>query len=129
MVSFTSLQAATIILGHATLTKVLISFSLRTPQFLQINNKAVEENPFYQEFLKAQKNESEYAALLTGVLLYLASTGNDATQAATVAVIGQVGYVWVRTAVGYPKLLTITFALVRYGALALCVVELYKAAF
>jgi hypothetical protein len=130
MVSFfTSLQGATLILGHATLTKVLISFSLRTPQFLKVDTKTIENNPYYKEFLKAQKNESEYAALLTAVLLYLASIRNDATEAATLAVIGQIGYVWVRTAVGYPKLPSITFALLRYGALMLCTAELYKVAF
>jgi hypothetical protein len=135
--SFTFLQGATLIAAHATFTKIFLSFTLRTYQYLEWEDKRVnqvESNFSIQQFQKAQTNESEYAALLTAILLYLstspANTSDEpASLATTLVVVGQIGYVWVRTFLGYPSLPTITLALVRYGGLALLVSELWKAAF
>jgi hypothetical protein len=130
--SFTSLQGATIIAAHAAFTKALLSFTLRTYQYFEWDAKrrsSIESNKHIQQFQKAQINESEYAALLVSIFLYLSVTGNDASQAATASVVGQIGYVWMRALVGYPALPTISLAVVRYGGLALAVSELVKAAF
>lgn len=132
---FNPLQAATLTVAHATLTRVLVSFTLRTYQYLEWNSKRrqnVESITHLQEFQKAQVNESEYAALIAAPLFYLALIGNNSESvkmAATLAVTGQVGYVWMRTAIGYPKLPTIAFAIVRYAGLGLIAAELWNVAF
>ena len=137
MSSITTLQGASILAAHATFTKMLISFTYRTYQFLEWDDKRKERvasNFHLQEFQKAQVNESEYTALFVAILLFLSAATTDteiASNAATrtLAVAGQLGYVWTRTAIGYPKILTITFAVVRYGGLFLAAVELWKLAF
>lgn len=132
MLSFSSFQAATLIVAHAVFTKALISFTLRTYQYLEWDVKrreSVESSSHLQEFQKAQTNESEYTALATATLLYLSLTGKDAVAASTLVVVGQIGYVWMRTAIGYPKLPTIAFAVVRYAGFALVVQELWSTAF
>jgi len=128
------LQGAALIAAHATFTKMLVSFTLRTYQYLEWDEKRLKEmesKKYMQEFEKAQKNESEYAALLVSLMLYLSSVGptDVASTGATIAVASQIGYVWMRTVVGYPALPTITLAVVRYGGLALLVNELWKVAF
>jgi hypothetical protein len=130
--SFTSLQGASIIVAHATFTKMLLSFTYRTYQLLEWDEKRkaqVGSNFHLQEFQKAQTNESEYAALLTVLFLFLGMKGIDASNAATLAIVGQVGYVWTRTAIGYPKIPTVTFAVIRYGGLALAASSLWELAF
>jgi hypothetical protein len=130
--SINALQGAAIIAGHATFTKMLLSFTYRTYQFLEWDEKRREQvaaNLTIQEFQKAQINESEYAALLIAPLLYLSSIGRDSSMAATAAVAGQIGYVWIRTMFGYPTIPAITAAVVRYGGLVLLVAELWSVAF
>lgn len=130
--SLNALQGATLIATHASCTKIFLSFTLRTYQYLETDasrREKVESNKYLQQFHKAQLNESEYAALLVAPLLYLAVIGADASQASTIATVGQIGYVWARTFLGYPTLPTITFALVRYGGLALIVAALWNQAF
>lgn len=130
--SFTFLQGATLVAAHATFTKVLISFTLRTYQYLETDStreSKVQSNFYIQQFQKAQNNESEYAGLLTALLLYLSLQSEEPSTAATLAVVGQIGYVWARTLFGYPKLPAISFAIVRYGGLALLVSELWQIAF
>jgi hypothetical protein len=131
--SMNALQGAAIVAAHATFTKMLISFTLRVYQYLEPDKKRkaeLEASPTLQEFQKAQMNESEYAALLTVILLFLSGVnGAEPSNAATLAVVGQVGYVWSRTVIGYPKLPTITFAVIRYGGLFLATAELVKLAF
>jgi hypothetical protein len=130
--SITALQGAAIVAAHATFTKMLLSFTFRTYQFLEpdkTRRARMESNATIKEFEKAQLNESEYAALFTSILLFLSSKGVEASDAATLAVAGQVGYVWTRTVIGYPKFPTITFAIIRYGGLFLASAELWKLAF
>ena len=55
--------------------------------------------------------------------------GHDASFAATLALYGQIGYVWTRTAIGYPQITTIAFALLRYAGVGLIVAELWDIAF
>jgi uncharacterized Tic20 family protein len=134
MMHFSTLQGASILAAHATLTKMLLSFTYRTYQFLEWDAKRrqeVADNFNLQEFQKAQINESEYAALLVSILVFLSlSADNDtSSMGATLAVIGQVGYVWMRTLVGYPKIPTITFAVIRYGGLFLLVSKLWNLGF
>jgi uncharacterized MAPEG superfamily protein len=130
--SINALQGAAIIAGHATFTKMLLSFTYRTYQFLEWDEKRREQvaaNLTIQEFQKAQNNETEYAALLVAILLYLSLVGRASSMAATTAVVGQIGYVWIRTVFGYPTVPAITAAVVRYGGLVLLVAELWSAAF
>jgi hypothetical protein len=130
--SINALQGAAIIAGHATFTKMLLSFTYRTYRFLEWDEKRREQvaaNLTIQEFQKAQINESEYAALLIAPLLYLSSIGRDSLMAATAAVAGQIGYVWIRTMFGYPTIPAITAAVVRYGGLVLLAAELWSVAF
>ncbi|CAB9517722.1 expressed unknown protein [Seminavis robusta] len=136
MMSLSALQGATIVFGHAVFTRVLLSFTLRTYQYLEWDTKRksqIETNAIVKEYQKAISNEGEYAALIVAPLLFLAATtsgGDDGlSQAATVTAWSQVAYVWVRTAIGYPKVPTIVVAVTRYAGLALIAAEMYKAAF
>mgnify|MGYP005854236803 CR=1 FL=1 len=82
------------------------------------------------EFHKAQANEVEYTALLTSLLLFFSTRDDvDTDMAPTLAVVGQIGYVWLRTIFGYPGIPAISMALVRYGGLALLSSNLYLLAF
>jgi hypothetical protein len=131
--SINALQGAAILAAHATFTKMLLSFTFRVYQYLEPDKKRkaeMESSPTLKEFQKAQLNESEYAALLMVLLIFLSSVnGDEASNAATLSVVGQVGYVWSRTVIGFPKLPTITFAVIRYGGLFLATAELLKLAF
>lgn len=134
MSQLNALQGATVVFGHAVFTRVLLSFTLRTYQFLDLDTKKRQSQieAYFTEYQKAIANEAEYAALIVAPLVYLATTQNPndtITQAATVTAWSQIAYVWVRTAVGYPKLLTIGVAIMRYAGLAMIVAELYKVAF
>lgn len=130
--SLNSLQGATLIIAHSLFTKALLSFTLRTYQFLEWDEKRrqrVESNFNVVQLQKAEHNASEYDALIAAPLLFLALQNVDATMGATMSVFGQIGYVWTRTASGYPKIPAITMAVVRYGGLALIVSELWMLAF
>ena len=130
--SFSALQGATLISAHCGLTKLIISFTYRTYNFLGTDKEQIEkfnENFHVKEFQKATANESEFAAFLAAPLFYLALAGVEASQGATLAVLGQVSYVWTRTALGYPCVPTIATAVLRYAGMALTFVELWKVAF
>eukprot|EP00977_Amphora_coffeiformis_P011338 scaffold2726_cov167-Amphora_coffeaeformis.AAC.16 len=131
--SFTALQGATLLTGHALFTKLLLSLTLRVYQFLQPNPKhreSIEKSAYVQQFQKAQANESEYAALLVALLLYFSSHNMvDVSLASTLAVVGQIGYVWTRTFLGYPAIPSITMAVIRYSGLLLLTVALCPLAF
>lgn len=130
--SFNAIQGAALIASHAVATKVLLSFTLRTYQFLEWDAKRrekVETMPVLQRFQAAQNNESEYAALLVALLLFSHIRGEDVTLASTLAVSGQIGYVWMRTLFGYPQVPAIAMAVTRYGGLLLLCLPLLQLAF
>ena len=132
--SFNAIQGASIIATHAVATKVLLSFTVRVYQFLQPDPKrreSIESMPVVQRFQKAQMNESEYAGLLVALLFFYHFQGQDemTTLGSTLAVTGQVGYVWARTFLGYPQIPAIAMALTRYGGLALLCWPLLQLAF
>mmetsp|Transcript_9938 Transcript_9938/g.22203 ORF Transcript_9938/g.22203 Transcript_9938/m.22203 type:complete len:130 (-) Transcript_9938:320-709(-) len=121
---------------HSTLTRVFVSFGLRTAQFLfKGNEKALEpfeNNSYIKELQKAQINESEYAGLIVAMLLFFATketTDETVALGTSLAVTGQIGYVWARTALGYPAIPAISMALIRYGGLGLLSYSLYQMAF
>ena len=126
--------AATIIVGHALLTKLMMTATFRLKLTMKSTPKAectkILKSQFYQRVWSAQLNEAEYAPLLTAVLLYLNSEGVAAPLASTLAVGGQVIYFWLRAFVGHyheggmdpPPYAP--FAVVRYVALGLLVQEL-----
>jgi uncharacterized MAPEG superfamily protein len=97
--------AATIIVGHALLTKLMMTAMFRLKLTMKSTPKAectkILKSQFYQRVWSAQLNEAEYAPLLTAVLLYLNSEGVAAPLASTLAVGGQVIYFWLRAFVGH----------------------------
>ena len=127
--ALSTLQGASLIAGHATLTKILVSCTLRTYQFLETDadrKEHIESSHFVKEFQKAQLNESEYAALLTTLCLYLSTRGDvDAGLGVTLAVVGQIGYVWSRSLFGYPSYPVATCAMIRFAGLAWLVSGLF----
>lgn len=132
--AFSAIQGASLIAMHAVATKVLLSFTLRTYQFLESDPKrreAIEKNFQVQQFQAAQKNESEYVGLLVALLLFYHLRGDDTDMslASTLAVVGQIGYVWTRTLFGYPQIPNILMAVTRYGALVLLCLPLHQLAF
>lgn len=133
--SLTYLQAAAIIAGHATFTKALISFTIRSYSLFEKDEERVSRrmsNVYVQEFLKAQLNESEYSALFVSIFLYLHSVnGSDGVGniAATMAVLGQIGYIWIRIFAGYPSIPLMACVGTRYFGLITAVYELWKLAF
>lgn len=137
MLSLTALQGAALIAGHALFTKLLISFTLRVYQFVQPDPKlrqGIENSPYMERFQKAQANESEYAALLVSLLLFVSSRDDEAkasvmTSAIPAAVVGQMGYVWTRTLWGYPAIPSIAMAVMRYTGLLGLTLSLYQVAF
>ena len=121
-------KAAVIILAHTTLCKVLTTLSYR----LKLTDgstpgeevKKVKATLAYQRWTSAQLNESEYAPLFFGALLFLHSQNISAPLTAFGCVFGQIGYFWPRALVGHPHEGGPVFpapyvpsALVRYAAL------------
>ena len=133
--SLTALQGASIIASHALFTKLALSLTLRVYQFLEPDPKrreSIENSHFVQQYQKAQKNESEYAGLLVSLLLFLSANSTEdpvVAMATKLSVVGQIGYVWSRAFLGYPKIPSITMAVVRYGGLALLCWSLHQLAF
>mmetsp|Transcript_96554 Transcript_96554/g.278715 ORF Transcript_96554/g.278715 Transcript_96554/m.278715 type:complete len:140 (-) Transcript_96554:137-556(-) len=130
--SFTALQGATLISAHCGLTKVIVSMTYRVYNYIENDEKKLEKfngNFHLQEFRKAIENESEFCAFLAAPLFYLSFAGVDASLGATLAAAGQIGYVWMRTAIGYPKIPTIACALLRYGGMLITFTQLWKLAF
>ena len=130
--SLTAIQGASLIAAHSLLTKLTISLTLRVYQFLEPDPKrrqSVESSSYVQQVQKAQTNESQYDALLVGLLLFFSSRDADVSLASTLAVIGQIGYVWTRTFLGYPAIPSITMAVIRYSGLLLLSWSLYQIAF
>jgi len=130
--SFTALQGATLITAHCGMTKMMVSLTYRVYNYIGTDKEAIakfNENFHVKEYRKAIENESEFAAFLAAPLFFLASAGVEASMGATLAVIGQLGYVWTRTALGYPCVPTIATALVRYGGMLLTIYEVWKLAF
>lgn len=131
---FNAIQGASLIATHGVATKLLLSLTLRVYQFLEPDPKrrqTIENNPHVQQFQAAQRNESEYLGVLVALLLFYSSTTTsvDVSLASTLAVVGQIGYVWTRTLFGYPKVPAIVMAVTRYSALVLLCLPLYQSAF
>ena len=133
MIYFNAIQGASLIATHGVATKLLLSLTLRVYQFLEPDPKrrqTIENNPHVQRFQAAQRNESEYLGILVALLLfYSTSSSVDVSLASTLAVVGQIGYVWTRTLFGYPKIPAIVMAVTRYSALVLLCLPLYQSAF
>ena len=151
--SFSSLQSATLIAGHALATNVVLSFGLPLYQKLQtmgtksedaaddfvvssyqdlkdtmakMSSKAKTDGTlsFLDEFTIAQDDEVKYAGLLIPLLLYFSTYSEDISLAATLAVVGQLGDVWTRTFFGKYSIITLSMAALRIGSLGLLVTSL-----
>lgn len=133
--SLSALQGASLILIHDTGVKLLITAGLRIVQWLHPDKELVarwESSSYIQQAAKAQLNEAEYSALLIAPLLFLASssnTKNEGNLGATLAVLGQVGYFWMRVLTGYPTIPTAGSAAIRYMGLGLICAEIWSVAF
>ena len=105
MIWITTSLAAPLLLGHALLTKALMTVRYRLKLTTGSTPKAeidkTVSSQSYQRMAAAQLNEAEYAPILMGVCLYLASKGVAAPYASTLAVFGQVWYFWLRSFVGH----------------------------
>uniref|UniRef100_A0A7S2TVB0 Uncharacterized protein n=1 Tax=Lotharella oceanica TaxID=641309 RepID=A0A7S2TVB0_9EUKA len=97
--------AGALVLGHTTLTKVLMTVMWRGPgskaaQMGADNWMAVEDKlneiPLYQIMTKAQLNEAEYAGPLCAALFFCSAKGIDVPIAASLAVFSQMAYYWPR---------------------------------
>ena len=99
-------NAAVIVLAHTTLCKVLTTLIYRakitdgsTPAK---EVEKVKNSLAYQRWCSAQLNESEYAPLFLGALLFLHSQNVSAPLTAFGCVFGQIGYFWCRALIGHP---------------------------
>jgi hypothetical protein len=129
---FTAIQGACLIAVHELGIKFLTTVALRLYNWQGTDRKKVAEfmnSDIVKEAEKAQLNSAEYSALLIAPLLFLALKDNSAEWAATLSVVGQVGYYWARLAHGYPSFQPATFATVRYAGLTLICIELWTQAF
>jgi hypothetical protein len=128
--SLSCIQAANLLLSHAIFSKMAVSFGVRV--YCAVETDSIKKNkylnkPVVQEFCKAQLNEAEYAALIIAPLLYLHAVGAKGSHwGATLAVLGQVGYVWARAFVGMPSVPAMVAATVRYAGLILISLELWN---
>lgn len=130
-----STLSASLIVGHALITKTLMTALFRLKITSASTPKAevekVKSSQFYQRVHSAQLNEAEYAPLLVGTLLFLSIKGVAAPIASTLSLVGQVGYYWLRAFVGHsheggmepPPYAP--FAIMRYVALGMIAVEIY----
>lgn len=130
--SLSCIQAANIILSHSIITKMAVSFGVRVYTAIEPDETKKSKfmaKPVVQEFCKAQLNEAEYAALIIAPLLYLHAVGaRGMNLGATMAVVGQVGYVWSRAYFGFPTPAVACAALVRYSGLILICLEMWNEA-
>ena len=133
--------AGTILLGHTTLTKVMMTALWRGPgskaaalgaeNWMQVK-KQLEMQPGYQIMSAVQLNEAEYAGPLCATLFFLSVKGVDAPVACTLAVFGQIGYYWPRIFManeknfnnGYPYY--VPGAIARYVSLGMLTYTCYS---
>ena len=130
--SFTALQGATLIACHDVANKLLTTVGVRVYQWLGTDKEKVarfEKSELVQQAQKAQLNSAEYSAFLITPLLFFHLAGVKVDRAATLSVIGQVGYYWVRIFFGYPALPTAIMASIRYGGLILLCADMVEMAF
>lgn len=139
MVGFlTSSTAPAILIGHTTLCKVLMTVLFRFKATSKATPKAeadkITSTIFYKRVASAQLNEAEYAPLFVAGLCFLALKGVEAPTCSTLACIGQVWYYWLRAFVGHSHEGGIEpppyapGAILRYVALAMMALEMYKLA-
>ena len=130
--------AAVVILSHTTLCKILTSlmYRLKTTDGSTPADevKKVKGTLGYQRWCSAQLNESEYAPLLFGALLFCHQNAISAPLTAFGCVFGQIGYFWPRAFVGHPHEGGPMFpppyvpaALIRYAALGSLAYIIYGA--
>jgi hypothetical protein len=97
--------AGTILLGHTTLTKMLMTILFRGPgskaakmgadNWVQVKDK-LQKDPLYEIMSACQLNEAEYAGPFIAALFFLSLNNVEAPIAASLAVFGQVAYYWPR---------------------------------
>ena len=123
--SLTALQAATLLTCHDFAVKFAVTGAVRLYSWIapdSANKTKFLESDTKKELCAAQMNASEYTALLTAPLFYMAAVGEAVNPVgALLTVGGQVAYVWTRTIFGYPTVPVAVSATTRYiGFAVLC---------
>ena len=142
MMWLSSGMAGCLVLGHTTLTKMMMTILWRGPgsaaakmgadNWEAVKDK-LEKIPRYQIMCAVQKNEAEYAPVFCGALFFLAAKGVAAPIASTLAIVGQVAYYWPRWVFADPKTnhnngfpFYVPGALMRYASLIMLTMAIYK---
>ena len=126
--------AATIIVGHALLTKLMMTAMFRLKLTMKSTPKAectkILKSQFYQRVWSAQLNEAEYAPILFAMLMTLhflkVEGGKLCYWASIAAPAGQFIYFYGRLFTGKVIPFTPAGALPRYWALAAGMYLIYK---
>ena len=133
--------AGVVLLGHTTVTKVMMTALFRGPgskasqlgaeNWMQVKDK-LEKDSLYQIMAATQLNEAEYAGPLIAALFFLSAKGVEAPLASSLAVFGQIGYYWPRVFLanksnfnnGFP--FYVPGALARYAAIGMLTYACYN---
>lgn len=121
--------AAVLILSSSLLAKMYMSFIVRIPM-KNMNKK--DQNVYlasdeYSFKSKRQLNEAEYSPLFASMLLFMHAQAISCPIAATLAVVGNVGYFWLGILSGKTQLWnTSPFAASRYIALGWLIWAIYE---
>lgn len=135
--------AGCIVLGHTTLTKVMMTVFWRGPgskaaqlgadNWMKVEDK-LNDIPLYQIMTKTQLNEAEYAGPLCAALFFCSAKGIKVPIAASLAVFGQIAYFWPRVFLANPKTNSnngfpfyVPGALARYASLGMLTYYIFKA--
>jgi uncharacterized MAPEG superfamily protein len=129
---YNAIQGASIVMMNDIAAKFLVTAIVRAYSWLEYNKERkarLMSKGIVERLCKAQMNIAEWSAITIVPLLYFHLTGVDAGIAPTLAVVGNVGYLWCRILVGYPNMVTISFASIRYAGILLIAAQLYSLAF
>ena len=95
--SFTALQAATILTCHELAAKFAVTGVVRLYSWLGPNDPNWMNSRIVIDLKSAQMNCSEYSALLAAPLFYLSAMGQVANPTGVLLTLtGQIGYFWSR---------------------------------
>jgi uncharacterized MAPEG superfamily protein len=130
MFPFNAGQSAAIILANSFLGKFYMTGIFRLPSVLASSNKSRQEilnGDSFKTAHAAQLNEAEWSPLFVGVLLYFHSQGDSLPIASSLAAAGSIWFLWAK--IFLPPLSHVPGAVMRYLALGLLGVELWKKVF
>jgi hypothetical protein len=130
--SLSAIQGASLVLMNDIAAKFIVTAGVRAYSWLEPNKERKERlmsKDIVGHLCKAQMNIAEWSAMTIAPLLYLGVAGVDAGISPLLAVIGNVGYFWSRVLTGYPNVVTVSFATVRYAGIVLIGAQMCSLAF